>query len=107
MTSAATAAELRFDPPGPGSWEIDAVHFPRPATRYWAEMHPEPFKRGFREFTRFYFLLFSYVLNPTALRGLKELDQTWLFHKLNAAREASASYIAADRNWLRSTRRSH
>ena len=38
-------------------WELDAVHFPRPATRYWTEMHPEPFKRGFSEFTRFYGML--------------------------------------------------
>jgi phosphohistidine swiveling domain-containing protein len=49
--------ELRFDPPGPGSWTLDAVHFPRPATRYWQEMHPEPFMRGFSEFTRFYGML--------------------------------------------------
>jgi pyruvate,water dikinase len=46
--------DLHFEPPGPGSWTIDAVHFPRPATRYWQEMHPEPFVRGFKEFNRFY-----------------------------------------------------
>ena len=57
MSSPATAAELHFEPPGPGSWELDAVHFPRPVTRYWAETHPEPFKRGFAEFTRFYGIL--------------------------------------------------
>jgi phosphohistidine swiveling domain-containing protein len=58
--------DLRWDPPGPGSWTIDAVHFPRPATKYWQEMHPEPFARGFSEFTRFYGMLigtldYSYV----------------------------------------------
>src|SRR3954452_7266663 len=52
-----TGAELRFDAPGPGSWTLDAVHFPRPATRYWQEMHPEPFVRGFSEFTKFYGML--------------------------------------------------
>src|SRR6476660_5639780 len=57
MTSSETTAELRFDPPGPGSWGIDAVHFPRPVTRYWQEMHPEPFRRGFREFTSYYGML--------------------------------------------------
>jgi pyruvate,water dikinase len=66
MTASATETELRFDPPGPGSWELDPVHFPRPATRYWVEMHPEPFTRGFREFTRYYGMLldrldFQYV----------------------------------------------
>jgi rifampicin phosphotransferase len=59
LISAETASELRFDPPGPGSWELDAVHFPRPVTRYWAETHPEPFGRGFREFTRYYGMLFD------------------------------------------------
>jgi pyruvate,water dikinase len=49
--------DLQFEPPGPGSWTLDSVHFPRPATRYWQEMHPEPFKRGFSEFTRFYGML--------------------------------------------------
>ena len=25
---------LHFEPPGPGSWNLDPVHFPRPVTRY-------------------------------------------------------------------------
>ena len=54
MSTAASAGQLQFDAPGPGTWKIDAVHFPRPVTRYWAEFHPEPFKRGFQELTRFY-----------------------------------------------------
>src|SRR5436309_1371552 len=56
MTTQAQA-DLHFEAPGPGSWTLDAVHFPRPATRYWQEMHPEPFVRGFSEFTRFYGIL--------------------------------------------------
>ena len=50
-------ADLHFEPPGPGSWTLDAVHHPRPVTRYWAEMHPEPFGRGFREFLAYYGML--------------------------------------------------
>ncbi|HEU0336293.1 MAG TPA: PEP-utilizing enzyme [Gaiellaceae bacterium] len=57
MTSVETQTGLRFEPPGPGTWELDAVHFPRPVTRYWAEIHSEPFTRGFREFTRYYGIL--------------------------------------------------
>lgn len=57
MSSIETSAEPSFEPPGPGTWELDPVHFPRPVTRYWAEMHPEPFARGFGEFARFYGLL--------------------------------------------------
>jgi pyruvate,water dikinase len=48
-----------FTAPGPGSWELDAVHFPRPATRYWTEMHPEPFARGFAELAANYGLPFA------------------------------------------------
>jgi pyruvate,water dikinase len=59
VTSADAAASLTYEPPGPGTWEIDAVHFPRPATTYWTEMHPEPFKRGFAEFPRYYGMLFG------------------------------------------------
>ena len=33
------------------------MHFPRPATRYWAETHPEAFTRGTSEFARFYGML--------------------------------------------------
>ena len=47
-------AALDYEPPGPGSWNLDPVHFPRPVTRYWAEMHPEPFRRGTHEFMAFY-----------------------------------------------------
>ena len=54
MSAAETVSQLRFDPPGPGTWTVDAVHFPRPVTRYFAEFHPAPFKRGFQEMTRFY-----------------------------------------------------
>jgi phosphohistidine swiveling domain-containing protein len=49
--------EPRFDPPGPGFWEQDPVHFPRPMTRYWTELHPAAFKRGTGEFARSYGML--------------------------------------------------
>jgi len=48
MTKAVTSKELRFEPPGPGSWVQDPVHFPRPMTRYWQEMHPPAFKKGYQ-----------------------------------------------------------
>ena len=49
MSGQGTTA-LYFEPPGPGSWNLDPVHFPRPATRYWSETQPEPFRRGVSEF---------------------------------------------------------
>jgi pyruvate,water dikinase len=47
----------QFTAPGPGNWNRDPVHFPRPVTSYWAEMHPEPFKEGTNNFARYYGLL--------------------------------------------------
>ena len=46
MTAQTSSTECRFEPPGPGSWQQDPVHFPRPMTRYFQETHPAPFKRG-------------------------------------------------------------
>jgi phosphohistidine swiveling domain-containing protein len=57
MTSGQTTTDRHFEPPGPGTWELDPVHFPRPVTRYFAEIHPEPFRRGVAEFTRYYGML--------------------------------------------------
>ena len=57
MTSSASATKLHLDPPGPGSWEQDPVHFPRPMTRYFQETHPPSFKKGTNDFARFYGLL--------------------------------------------------
>ena len=75
MTSEHTTTDLGFEPPGPGSWELDPVHFPRLATRYWAEMHPEPFARGTGEFTRYYGMLLDHMemqyVNGFAYRALR------------------------------------
>ena len=54
MSKTTTSNELRFEPPGPGHWEQDPVHFPRPMTRYWQETHPPAFKKGTSDFSRFY-----------------------------------------------------
>ena len=49
-----TKQQLTFEPPGPGPWDLDALHFPRPVTAYWAEMHPEPFSLGYGDMMAFY-----------------------------------------------------
>ena len=43
-----------FEPAGPGSWQLDALHYPRPVTAYWAKMHPEPFSLGYADMMTFY-----------------------------------------------------
>ncbi len=57
MTSPGVSTKLDIDPPGPGSWKQDPVHFPRPLTRYFQETHPPAFKKGTNDFARFYGLL--------------------------------------------------
>ena len=56
MSAQGTTA-YQYEPPGPGSWNLDPVHFPRPVTRYFAEIHPEPFRRGTHEFMAYYGML--------------------------------------------------
>ena len=48
--SAQKSTDLHFEPPKSGYWELDSVHFPRPSTRYWTEVHPASFLRGTAEF---------------------------------------------------------
>ena len=54
MTSAEQAGGLTFEAPGPGSYKQDPVHFPRPLTLYWTEIHPAAFARGTADFASFY-----------------------------------------------------
>jgi rifampicin phosphotransferase len=57
VASVEGATELRFEAPGPGFWELDPVHFPRPMTRYWTETHPAALARGTADFAQFYGML--------------------------------------------------
>ena len=70
MTASDISTKLRLDPPGPGSWEQDPVHFPRPMTRYFQETHPPSFKRGTNDFARFYGMLID-GLQMSYVRGLR------------------------------------
>jgi phosphohistidine swiveling domain-containing protein len=57
VTASGTSTKLSLEPPGPGHWEQDPVHLPRPMTRYFQETHPPSFKRGTNDFARFYGML--------------------------------------------------
>jgi phosphohistidine swiveling domain-containing protein len=47
-----------FEPPGPGTWTLDASHVPQPMSGFILEALPEPFTRGFAEsFARYGLLL--------------------------------------------------
>ncbi len=57
MPDPLSPAVLPLDPPGPGPWAQDGVHFPRPMTRYFQEVHPAPFRAGTQAFARDYGML--------------------------------------------------
>jgi phosphohistidine swiveling domain-containing protein len=105
VSSGSTASEARFEVPGPGTWELDAVHFPRPVTRYWVETQPEPFKRGFRETTRFYGVLldameFGYV-NGFAYRSVTLVEEEQFPERFRRAEEVFAGKLWREqvRDW--------
>ena len=54
-------ASLRFEPPSPGRWTLDTGHFPRPVTRFSAEIFIGPAIDGFRRSTEPYGLLLDFV----------------------------------------------
>jgi rifampicin phosphotransferase len=91
MSSTLQLIELPLEPPGPGTWELDPVHFPRLVTRYWAEMHPEPFGRGVAEFCRYYGMLLggmqmSYV-NGFAYRSVTPVSEDQIPERFQRAEE--------------------
>jgi phosphohistidine swiveling domain-containing protein len=57
-----------FTAPGPGSWQLDGVHFPHPVTKLFAEVFPPSFDAGFREGARIYGSLLETIEFGTANR---------------------------------------
>jgi pyruvate,water dikinase len=88
---------LRFDPPGPGSWVLDPVHFPRPVTPYWEETQPKPFKEGFRQTAEYYGLAiegmqFGYV-NGFAYRSIMPIPAELLPQRAARCEEVFAGKL--------------
>lgn len=98
ITESAAPARDEFQAPGPGSWALDPVHFPRPMTRYWTEVHPEPFRRGYAEFARFYGMLFDGVemayVNGIGYGRMRPLPDAEVPERLRRADE-----VWAGRRW--------
>lgn len=90
-------SELHFEAPRAGSWNLDAVHFPRPVTRYWTEIHPAAIGRGFSEFTAYYGMLISMehaYINGFAYGSVKPVAPAEL-----PARFARAEEVWAHKLW--------
>lgn len=62
------ASHPTFTAPGPGPWEVEGVHFPRPITRFASRAFLRAFPRGFAEGTARYGLLLSH-LEPALVNG--------------------------------------
>jgi phosphohistidine swiveling domain-containing protein len=105
MTDSGATTQLRFEPPGPGSWSRDPVHFPRPATRYWAETHPEAFTRGTSEFARYYGMLIgglrSGYVNGVAYNSMLPVPEEEIPQRFQRAAEAMQGKVWRDqlREW--------
>ncbi len=94
------APELRFDPPGPGSWALDPVHFPRPVTRYWAETHPPAFSAGTHDFAVYFGMLIegletSYV-NGFAYNLVKPAPEAEIPQRIGRAQEVMGGKLWRD-----------
>jgi rifampicin phosphotransferase len=57
MRASDTSQTPLFEPPGPGTWIQDAVHFPRPMSRYFQQTHAPAYLRGTQDFAQYYGLL--------------------------------------------------
>lgn len=55
-----TDRELRWEAPGPGSWEAETAHFPKPVPRFGRRLLVEAFREGFASGAARYGLLLSH-----------------------------------------------
>ena len=109
--SEAAAQEIRtaaWTAPGPGSWQQDPSHWPRPVTPWTATAFPSGFRRGFAESTRRYGVMLSHfearVINgrlyqkpvPATEAGEPGGPEAAVGRRIDAAREAFESRL-----WLR------
>jgi hypothetical protein len=103
LTTAEAGSELRFDPPGPGTWEQDPVHFPRALTRYWTETHPAAFARGTAEFASFYGMLLGGLemryVNGIAYKAARPAPEEEIPQRLQRAEQVLAEKLWREQIW--------
>jgi rifampicin phosphotransferase len=94
LTTAEGSGEPQFAPPSPGFWEQDSVHFPRMLTRYWTEVHPEPFARGTADFASFYGMLIGGLateyVNGIAYKTVRQVPEEEIPQRFARAEEVFA-----------------
>jgi rifampicin phosphotransferase len=97
MTDTTTEADVRFEPPGPGSWELDPVHFPRPVTRYFGGSS-ESFRRGTAEMLAYYGMPIEAMVNGI-VHGFLYHQMVPLDEGEVPARFARAQEVFANKLW--------
>jgi pyruvate,water dikinase len=96
--------DLEFEPPSPGSWELDPVHYPRPASRFTAACFEPPFHRGFEETLKRYGVLLRYpeyrFVNGFAYRCMRPAPEEEI-----PERFANAARVFEQKLWREDMRR--
>jgi rifampicin phosphotransferase len=98
VPDAETTDTLAFEPPGPGFWALDPVHFPRPATRYWTETNPENLKQGASDMARYYGMLID-GLELAYVNGFAYSTMTPAPEEVIPARFQRAEEVFRDKLW--------
>lgn len=117
MSVSSPSSPRAFEAPGPGQWVLDTGHFPRPATRFTAELFPEPSRVGFADGTARFGLLLDFIewafvegwgyMSPfpvDPLRDVAELNRSRWDELVAAspglaARLATSATVFEDRLW--------
>lgn len=89
---------LEFVPPGPGSWQVDRVHTPRPATRCAQELTPPALAAGFAETFERYGLPIRSVTTGT-VHGFSCSQRVPVHRSEIEARARQAEEMLATRRW--------
>lgn len=97
------SGEPVFTSPGQGYWELDPVHFPRPVSRYWREIHPAAFRRGTADFASAYGLMFE-ALEMAYVDGFAYRRVTPLAEAELPGRFARAEEVFREKFWRQQLR---
>jgi hypothetical protein len=89
--------DVAFRPPGPGSWQINGTHVPRPWPRFQTTLYSEQTARGFRQTGRRYGLLVDFEM--PFVNGFAYYRLAPVAHPEAAARIAAADDAFARRLW--------
>lgn len=101
---AGTMNRSSFTAPGPGHWQADNTHWPRPCTRFYTELQPEGFRAGFGETCARYGLLLDHVA-PAWVNGVMYTQPRPVADEQVPDRIAAAERVFREKLWREDRRR--